>query len=44
MSRITENPPGAIRDQFWAKAGRLPDSEAEWAEQQLSFLVASVAA
>ncbi len=37
MSRISENPPSAIRDQFWAKAGHLPDSEAEWAEQQETF-------
>ncbi len=44
MSRITGNPPAFIREQFWAKAGRLPDSEAEWAGQQEAFLVASVAA
>jgi hypothetical protein len=34
MKTTSDDPPAAIRDQFWAKAGHLPGSEAEWAAQQ----------
>jgi len=27
----------AVRDEFYAKAGHVPDSEAEWAQQQAIF-------
>ncbi len=34
---ISEDPDPATRDEFYEKAGHIPDSEAEWAEQQATF-------